>query len=117
MPSFHVTYEIVTPESAAHADAAERGFVTGYGQRVELKGHVFGGAARLIKNDCAMRLRPAIELIGCVEGNGGNYYETDPRQNYKNGHETRYALHAPDKITASSLRRLERLLKSMRLLR
>lgn len=115
----NVTYEIVTLESAQHADADERGFVDANDNQWELPAHVFGKAAAKIKNENAMYLRNAIELIGCVEdgGNGTDYYETDGRHDYQTGAEIRYALHLSDNITNASLARIRRLLIARHLLR
>lgn len=108
---FHVTYEIITPESAQHADAAERGFVQAGGWRVELAPHVCGPEAGKIKDECAMPLRQAVELVaaGVMEDSGFWFTEIDPRRNYATGAETLYSLHPPE-ITPSSYARLRRLL-------
>lgn len=115
---FHVTYEIVTPESAEQCDAAERGFLHGDGWREMLPDHVCGDAAGTIKQACSMRLRQAIELIGCLESgsDGFSYYEVDGTTNYRTGAETRLAFHLPDTATPSSVARVARLLKERKLI-
>lgn len=113
----HVTYDIVTPESATRGDTAELGFVLPGGAHEILPAHVCGAPAGAIKAQCGMRLRDAIDLIGCVETDGGgSFYETDGRQDYRTGTEERRALHLPDNATAASLGRVARLLAGKRLL-
>jgi hypothetical protein len=99
-----VTYEIVTPESAAQADVAESGFV----DRGEW----------LSEDRVELRLRDALGLMGCVEdgGNGRDFYEADERLNYRTGESKRFALHLPENITSASFERVKRLLKAERLL-
>ena len=104
---FHVTYEIVTPESAEHGDAAERGFVGPYGLQFELDTN-----GPTLRDDCAMCLREAIDHMSAVEDCGQWFAECDGRTNYKTGAETRYSFHPPRDITAASYGRLARLLKA-----
>ena len=112
---FHVTYEILTTESIAQCDAAERGFVTKDDGHVELAPHVFGPAAGAIKDNCGLTLREAVKLIGCVETSGTpDFYETDGRDNYRTGEHERRALHCPDSITAASYDRIARLIVAYR---
>ena len=116
----HVTYDVTTPESAEHGDVAESGFVAANDSLVELPSGCHGTAAGQIKDSCGLRLRDAIELMGCVESGGpgeSSFYECDGRQNYRTGAETRYAMHCPDHATAASLARIRRLLVARRLLR
>jgi len=117
--NFHVTYDVVTPESAEHSDYAESGFMTADYQQVELPAGCCGAAAGQIKDLCGLRLREAIELMSCVEdgGAGTSFYECDGRQDYRTGAETRYALHCPDHATGASLARIRRLLVARGLLR
>lgn len=110
-PVFHVTYEIVTHESAQHADAAERGFVLADRTHVELEPHVCGPAAGAVKDQCRLTLREACELVGLVEDSGNWFTEIDGTKHYGTGDETTQSLHPPDKITAASYGRLRRLLK------
>lgn len=107
---FHVTYEIITPESAEHGDAAERGFVLDNGWHELLPDDVCGPGAGKIMAACGMRLREAANLVGCVEDCGAWFCESDDRQNYRTGEATRYSLHPPENITAASYRRLRRVL-------
>ncbi len=92
---FNVTYEVITPESAEHGDAEDRGF--------ELK-------------DCS--LREAIDYMcgeGGIEGNSSvpeycnwiTAYKAD--YDYETGAETSYSLHFPDNMTVSSRIRVMRL--------
>jgi hypothetical protein len=112
-PQFTVTYDIVTYESAEHGDAAERGFVLPGQWHVELPDRVCGEAAGAIMDDCKMTLREAIDLVGCCETDacGRSYYETDGHVDYRTGAEERRALHLPRNATASTRRRIARLLE------
>jgi hypothetical protein len=113
MPNvFTVTYDIVTPESAEHGDAEEIGFVHANGGQDELSIVPMGA------EDYKMGLREALSLMGGMEdgGSGESFYETDGRQNYQTGAETRYAFHIPRTVTVSSRNRIVRLLKKERLL-
>lgn len=114
---FHVTYDIVTNESAERGDIAESGFVTPGEWRNDMSEAPNGPDFEPIKAEHALTLAEAIDLIGLVSDNGnGSFYEVDGRDNYTTGdHETR-ALHCPDNITVASLGRVTRLLAARRLL-
>ena len=107
MPKFLITYEIVTPESAEHGDAAERGYVSaGFKFPLEIV-----DMAR-DRNVLSFDLRSAVNQLGGVENAGRWFVEVDGRINYQTGAETRYSLHPPENITPSSYGRLCRLLKA-----
>jgi hypothetical protein len=116
MKNFRVTYDIVTNESAEHGDAAEGGFL---GRDYGLHWQVWPNdeTKEQDKAQFQMTLREAMDCVGCVEGSDGSYYETDGRQDYRTGDYEQRALHAPDNITASSLARVERVLRKEHLLR
>lgn len=118
MPAFTITYDIVTPDSAEHGDVAEMGFVDARDNLCELQPHMCGPDAAAFKAQFGLRLRDAVELIGCVETDAAmeSYYETDGRSDYRTGAETRYALHLPDNATTASRKRVARLLRSRKLL-
>lgn len=105
-PGWRVSYEIVTPESAAEGDAAERGFIEPGEWRTEL--------GESLKSDSLfdMGLRAALDLCQPAEdcGNGRDLSEADSRLDYRTGSEERRTLHAPGNITDSSFRRVKRLL-------
>jgi hypothetical protein len=86
---FNVTYEIVTPESAENGDFEETGF--------ELKDAT---------------LREAVGIVGrrSCEDSGRWFTQADGSTDYRTGANTRYSLHPPDSITASSYARLRRIL-------
>lgn len=90
---FAVTYQVVTPESAALGDVADQGY--------ELE-------------DCS--LREAIGIVGrgsCEDG--GRWFTTvDARVNYRNGSETTFSVHPPKGITPASYARVARLLTGRR---
>ena len=106
-PQFHVTYEIVTPESAEHGDAAERGYATPGGWQFELSSMTPADVEA-----CALDLRSAVNMVGCVEDSGNWFSELDGRQDYRTGAETLFYLHPPRNITGSSYGRIKRLLKA-----
>lgn len=114
---FHVTYDIVTPESAEHGEAAEMGFVLPGNWHIELAAAVCGEPAGRVKDDCAISLREAIALVSCCFDSGSDgftYYEADCRENYRDGSEERRALHLPRNATAASAARVSRLLNGRR---
>lgn len=117
MKRFHVTYDLVTPESAEHGDTEDNGFLDYCGAR-HTCAPFYGERAQKLKDAVAMRLRDAINLIGHLEsgGDGSSYYESDGRQKCRTGEEERRAFHVPRNATASSLARIQRLLRSKRLL-
>jgi hypothetical protein len=101
---FRVTYEIITPESAEHADVAERGFVEADGFKLD--------ADAVGRGDCEMSLREAARLVsaGTMEDSGYWFSEADPRRNYQTAAEEFRSLHPPENITAASYARLRRLM-------
>lgn len=105
MNRFHVTYEVVTPESAADGDAAERGYARPHGWQ-------WPGETMTAEDveACAMSLREAAGMVGMVEDCGAWFCEVDGRPNYRTGAETRYSLHPPANLTDASYRRLRRVL-------
>jgi len=109
-PQFFVTYEIVTPESAENGEAAEGGFAMPGGWQYELPADCCGAAAGAFKAQHALDLRSAVGMMGSVEDSGLWFSETEGRVDYQDGSETRYSLHCPESITASSYRRIARLL-------
>lgn len=93
---FTVTYEIITPESAEHGDAAERGYVAPGEWRDD--------------DPQPMSLREALQLCYPQEDSGSWFSECDGREDYRTGAWERRSLHPPRNITASSYGRLVRLL-------
>ena len=98
MKRFAVTYEIVTPESAEHGDAAERGYCAPGGWHFD--------------EPTPLTLSEAASIIGCVEDSGSWFTETDGRQDYRTGAEERRSLHCPRNITAASYARIRRALRA-----
>jgi hypothetical protein len=103
-----VTYEIVTPESAACGDGAERGFVLPY-DHVVLGDGVCGEEAGKLRDTCRVTLRQALRLVGLCEDSGSWFTEADSRLDVHTGGEERRSLHLPDNITGASYRRIGRL--------
>ena len=106
-PQFYVTYEIVTPESAEHGDAAECGYAMPGGWQFEL--------STMTPDDvkaCALDLRSAVNMVGCTEDTGRWFSEIDGQKNYRTGADTRFDLHPPHNITGASYARIKRLLKA-----
>ena len=96
--TFHVTYDVVTPESAEHADVAEAGFLTPHG----------GQTTEAIE----WTLHQVIQYFGCrgFDDGGSSFYSCDSTQDYRTGAETSYAVHPYESITGSSYRRVKRFL-------
>jgi hypothetical protein len=100
---FRVTYEIVTPESAEHGDAAERGFVEPGEWKTTIEESLAG------KDQHTMSLREAMRLCYPVE-DAGHWWTGEAEQDHQTGaYETR-SIHPPNGITASSYARVSRLL-------
>ena len=97
MPQFFVTYEIVTPESAEHGEAAERGFVQPGNWRTEDRGE-------------GMSLREALRLASPQEDCGRWWSEVDGCDDYRTGANEVRCIHPPRGITAASYNRISRLL-------
>lgn len=100
---FHVTYELVTPESAEVGDFAEVGYVHSNGGR---------DAIDLVKSadDYAMTLRDALRHCSPSE-DCGTWLASDPETiDYRTGTDMATSLHPPRGITPASYRRLKRLL-------
>lgn len=85
MVRFNVTYELVTPESAEHGDAAERGFICE-----------------------GVRLSEAFEAMGraATEDSGRWISNHEYGHCYETGAEETRAIHPPRNLTESSYRRL-----------
>src|SRR5690606_16190035 len=73
---FVVTYEIITPESAADSDAAERGFV--------------GPDGRPADDRALVTLREALAIAGSYPDDAGAYrwFSSYPETDYRTGAET-----------------------------
>lgn len=103
MVKFHVTYDIVTPESAENGDTAENGFVDHNGWRYDVRD-------TNQPNQFDMRLRAAMQLCSPQEDSGRWFSEVDGRDDYRTGGNEIRALHPPRNVTPSSYARLKRLL-------
>lgn len=102
LSNWNVTFEIVTPESAEHGDAEERGFVLeGASLRDAISAFGFGYPAHLIGAESANEW-PVSGAVRWFEG------QTCP--DYQTGAEERRALHIPAQITPASRLRLARYL-------
>lgn len=69
MQKFTISYEIVTWESAEHADAAERGYCDMLLNQYPQPDWIFGDAAAIFKASNTMGL-PSAELSEWAEDNG-----------------------------------------------
>lgn len=102
-----ITYEIITPESAEHGDAEERGFIEPqFGLRVPIEEALDDSlwpAASLEWSVRAAEIRLGRNALTDV---GGWFEETDGSTNYRTGAVTRESLH-PGKVTASTYTRLK----------
>ncbi len=95
-----VTYEIVTEESAAEGDAAERGFV---GENVSFRDAVYFFGDYAESADCwpISRACPPRWFDGVI---------IEDRAYFERGEDRRLSLHIPEQITPSSRLRLARYL-------
>lgn len=102
MNRYAVTYDIVTPESAAEGDSAERGFLAPGGWPSEDRPE-------------PMSLREALDLVSPTEASSthahaGLWFSSEPRPDYRTGdYETR-SLHR-NPMTERHARRLAKLLR------
>ena len=105
MRYFHVTYEIVTPESAEDGDAAERGYAKPHGWRFPLE--------TMSDDDvkaCAMTLREARDLAYPIF-DSGSWFDSEPSTlSYQTGEDISYSVHPPHNITPASYERVKRAL-------
>lgn len=106
---FFVTYETVTHESAESGDSADRGFVTPGNWHDSIADSPVGPAFEPIKNEHAMSLREAINLVSCCEDSGTWFSEVDERMNYRTGESETRSLH-PENVTRATYGRIARLL-------
>jgi hypothetical protein len=106
-----ITYEIVTPESAEHGDAAERGFVEPRFQMKVPIEEVMGNEGEWPKASLEWTLREAEQYLGRhgMEDSGNWFNSLDPDRDYQTGAETYESLHPADNITAASYERLARI--------
>jgi len=95
MPKFNVTYEIVTPESAEHGDADERGF---YLQNVSLSEAIDALEHCHVEADC------------CPVSSPRWFTAYNVSEDYITGGIESRSLHLPDSITESSRMRIARLI-------
>lgn len=118
MRRFHVTYDIVTPESAEQGAVAEGGFMLANATRMPIGPADYGEKAGQIAEKCGLTLHEAVDLLGLLEDTGDSYsyYEADPRQDYRTGNEETRSLHLPYTVTAASAARVAKVLKARRLL-
>lgn len=99
MVKFAVTYEIVTEESAENGEAAESGFLeenVRLGEAIDLMMSLPSGVASIEASDSRVTEARWITAYGSQAWEDGSY-------------ENR-SLHIPDTVTASSRRRIARLI-------
>jgi hypothetical protein len=103
MPHFHVTYDIITPDSAEDGDTAENGYVHANGGRDPVE-RVENSA------DYAMDLRTALRHCQPQWDSGSWFDQEGQIEDYATNETIAYSLHPPRAITPSSYARLRRLL-------
>jgi hypothetical protein len=104
MPRFNVTYDIVTPESAEHGDAAERGFVS---KNVTLSEAI---------DDVRSTRTCAVGGIECIEPNASgddfDWITVINGMEFETGAVESRSIHLPNSITPSSRKRILRLIQT-----
>lgn len=110
MADYTITYEKVTPESAAEGDSIERGYYMPGGWEYPIPDGLVGPAFTewcnrmgpfdipLETDEDTTRVEAAVLTLleyGCSEwsGHGGTYYQVDSDTDYRTGEETRKAIH------------------------
>lgn len=108
MTKLRITYEIITPESAEHGDAEERGYVAPGGWQDSIDDI---GREVDIDSVYGWSLSDAERFLGrgAMEDSGNWFNTVDPDNNYQTGAQTFYSLHPPDNISAASYGRLARI--------
>lgn len=101
MLKFNVTYEIVTPESAEHGDAAECGFVSEDVSLRDALDDLQGEGCHVEANEYPVSAPSWVTAYDTNDGTASFYEDGE--------HESR-SLHFPDTMTASSKLRVCRLL-------
>lgn len=110
--SWWITYEIVTYESAEYGDAEERGFIDK--QYTQWPLEVCGDEAATLKDECIHTgtLRDIVDAArryGCRFHPDADWaYSIDPKQDYRTGEFTTYALHLPRNLSARNVDRIFR---------
>lgn len=119
MSQFNVTYDKIVPGSpeAESGDCSEIGYLdaSGFAFPIEAGTALLHNAERQatlcrVRERCSMSLRQARESVGAVEDAGRAFYETDGSTDFRSGIVTRRAVHPPEGVTASSYRRIARVL-------
>lgn len=98
---FNVTYEIVTPESAEHGDAAERGFIS---EGVSLR-DAFADLNATRTNQVDGIEAIEADSSPCVAPRWITVYNGTE---FRTGATESRSLHIPDNVTAASARRIAR---------
>lgn len=104
MTLFNVTYEIVTPDSAEHGDAVERGFIA--------QGVTFREAVKLVLET----RRSRVAGVECVEANtsdpyGASWITVYNGLEFETAAQESRSIHLPDSLTPSTRRRIADILQ------
>jgi len=105
---FHVTYELVTPESAEQGDAEERGYCDAQGNQYALDNCSPDDIAA-----CTMSLREARNLMPGAKDCGGWFTSASPVQDHEyfvTNNEVYLSMHPPRNVTPASYHRIRRVL-------
>lgn len=103
---FHVTYSIVTPESAELGDHAETGYARPHGWRFPVE-----TTSDADIEACAMTLREALAICS-PQWDEGSWFGSEPQPlSYRDGSDISYGLHPDRTVTGASYRRIGRLLR------
>jgi len=108
MPSFNVTYEIVTDESAENGDAQERGFIA---ENISLREAIENLSAA--SNSCELASIEA-DCWPISRDNPPRWITYQYGRDWESGEFESRSIHFPRGITGSSAIRVARLLGAMR---
>lgn len=102
MNAWHVSYEIITPDSAKEGDVEERGMITeGAGVSLREALQIATGHTHLRNSATGANESPL---------RAPRWFDFDYSENYQTGAHEYRALHVPDNITPASRLRLARYL-------
>lgn len=104
-----ITYEVVTPESAEHGDAVERGFITPGLFNIRVPTEEALNKEDWPAGSLDWDLQAAARYLGtgAMEDNGRWFTTADPEIHFMRSEHVFYSLHPAENITPASYARLK----------